>query len=159
MKIEDIIRRYKKKIERKTEAMNDYKQSNNIELLTAVSVCENEIEEAELIISALELSKAKEEGRLVVLPCKVGDTVFTTRWWDDVKEKCTDSKGKPFFRTIRQHKVTKEVFSPFGLDYIEWGKTVFLTREAAEKALSPICNTTKLPCAECNPVCEHRKGE
>jgi hypothetical protein len=31
--------------------------------------------------------------------------------------------------------------------------------EAAEKALSPICNTTKLPCAECNPCCEHRKGE
>jgi hypothetical protein len=31
--------------------------------------------------------------------------------------------------------------------------------EAAEKALSPICNTTKLPCAGCNPVCEHRKGE
>jgi hypothetical protein len=30
------------------------------------------------------------------------------------------------------------------------------TREAAEKALSPICNTTKLPCAGCNPVCEHR---
>ena len=82
-----------------------------------------------------EFAKAKAEGRLVVLPCKVGDTVFTTRWWDDVKEKCTDSKGKPFFRTIRKHKVTKEVFSPFGLDYIEWGKTVFLTREAAEKAL------------------------
>ena len=34
-----------------------------------------------------------------------------------------------------------------------------LTREAAEKALSPICNTTKLQCAECNPCCEHRKGE
>jgi len=102
------------------------------------------------------LAQAKADGRLVALPCKVGDTVFTTRWWDDVKEKCTDSKGKPFFRTIRKHKVTKEVFSPFGLDYIEWGKTVFLTREAAEKALSPICNTTKLPCAGCNPVCEHR---
>ena len=82
-----------------------------------------------------ELAQAKADGRLVVLPCKVGDTVFTTRWWDDVKEKCTDSKGKPFFRKIRKHKVTKEVFSPFGLDYIEWGKTVFLTREAAEKAL------------------------
>ena len=30
--------------------------------------------------------------------------------------------------------------------------------EAAEKALST-CNTTKLPCAECNPCCEHRRGE
>jgi hypothetical protein len=34
-----------------------------------------------------------------------------------------------------------------------------LARESAEKALSPICNTTKLQCAECNPCCEHRKGE
>ena len=28
--------------------------------------------------------------------------------------------------------------------------------EAAEKAL-PTCNVTKLPCAGCNPVCEHRE--
>lgn len=34
-----------------------------------------------------------------------------------------------------------------------------MDKEAAEKALSPICNTTKLPCAECNPCCEHRRGE
>ena len=31
-----------------------------------------------------------------------------------------------------------------------------LTREAAEKAI-PTCNVTKLPCAGCNPVCEHRE--
>ena len=29
--------------------------------------------------------------------------------------------------------------------------------EAAEKVL-PACNVTKLPCAGCNPVCEHREG-
>ena len=28
--------------------------------------------------------------------------------------------------------------------------------KAIEALLSPICNTTKLPCAECNPCCEHR---
>jgi hypothetical protein len=32
-----------------------------------------------------------------------------------------------------------------------------LTREAAESVL-PACNVTKLPCAGCNPVCEHRGG-
>ena len=32
-----------------------------------------------------------------------------------------------------------------------------LTHEAAEKVI-PTCNVTKLPCAGCNPVCEHRGG-
>lgn len=31
-----------------------------------------------------------------------------------------------------------------------------LTRETAEKVI-PTCNVTKLPCARCNPVCEHRE--
>lgn len=31
-----------------------------------------------------------------------------------------------------------------------------LTHEAAEKVL-PACNVTKLPCAGCNPCCEHRE--
>ena len=62
------------------------------------------------------LVEADRAGRLVVLPCKVGDTVYILRrtfdgadvvgetelWWDDIPQL---------------------------------GKTVFLTREAAEKAL------------------------
>ena len=63
-----------------------------------------------------ELAEADRAGRLVVLPCKVGDTVYILRrafdgadvvgetklWWDDIPQL---------------------------------GKTVFLTREEAEKAL------------------------
>ena len=62
------------------------------------------------------LLRAQADGRLVVLPCKVGDTVYILRrtfdgadvvgetelWWDDIPQL---------------------------------GKTVFLTREEAEKAL------------------------
>ena len=65
------------------------------------------------IVALMEADKA---GRLVVLPCKVGDTVYILRrtfdgadvvgetelWWDDIPQL---------------------------------GKTVFLTREEAEKAL------------------------
>ena len=64
----------------------------------------------------VEFAKADKEGRVVVLPCKVGDTVYILRrafdgadvvgetklWWDDIPQL---------------------------------GKTVFLTREEAEKAL------------------------
>ena len=63
-----------------------------------------------------ELLKADKDGRLVVLPCKVGDTVYILRrtfdgadvvgeaelWWDDIPQL---------------------------------GKTVFMTREEAAKAL------------------------
>ena len=82
-----------------------------------------------------ELAEADRAGRLVVLPCKVGAPVYTTHWWKDVKEKCTDSKGNSFYRTVHKNIIKKERFNPFGPDY-EWlGKTVFLTREEAEKAL------------------------
>ena len=78
---------------------------------------------------------AEQEGRLVVLPCKVGDPIYTTHWWKDVKEKCTDSKGNSFYRTVHKNIIKKGRFNPFGPDY-EWlGKTVFLTREEAEAAL------------------------
>lgn len=63
-----------------------------------------------------ELAEADKEGRVVVLPCKMGDTVYILRrafdgadvvgetklWWDDIPQL---------------------------------GKTVFLTREEAERAL------------------------
>ena len=63
-----------------------------------------------------ELAEADKDGRVVVLPCKVGDTVYILRrafdgadvvgetelWWDDIPQL---------------------------------GKTVFLTREEAENAL------------------------
>ena len=78
---------------------------------------------------------AEKEGRMILLPCKEGTTVYTIRWWDDVPETCTDSRGKKFQRMIREHKVTKEKFAPFGLDYTQFGIKVFLTREEAEKAL------------------------
>lgn len=67
------------------------------------------------------LMEADRAGRLVVLPCKVGDTVYILRrtfdgadvvgetelWWDDIPQL---------------------------------GKTVFLTREEAEKALEAMKN-------------------
>ena len=67
----------------------------------------------------VEIAEADKDGRVVVLPCKVGDTVYILRrafdgadvvgetelWWDDIPQL---------------------------------GKTVFLTREVAEKALEGI---------------------
>lgn len=79
------------------------------------------------------LLKAKAEGRLVVLPCRVGDEIY----------RIVKPSGvcKPFIPII------PDTVEPFGICYRnvmggyslipfdEIGKTVFLTREEAEAAL------------------------
>lgn len=77
----------------------------------------------------------EEQGRLIELPCKVGDTVWSTRWWDNKKiSKKID--GETWYRDIFQHKITKEKFSLYDLDKI--GKDVFLTKEEAEVKLEEL---------------------
>lgn len=70
-----------------------------------------------------EYTTAKREGRLLILPCNVGDTVY--RICHEYK------KGNPFIRavTFNQNNFWRIVFGG------EFGKTVFLTREEAEAAL------------------------
>lgn len=63
-----------------------------------------------------ELAEAEKAGRVVVLPCKVGDTVYTLR------------------RTFCGADVVGET-ELWWTDIPQLGKTVFSTREEAEKAL------------------------
>ena len=81
----------------------------------------------------LELLKADKDGRLVVLPCKVGDVVYgfhngqtilpmVAKWIE------TNADG---WTVAAQYVPMAPKFYKFS----EFGKTVFLTREEAEKAL------------------------
>ena len=83
-----------------------------------------------------ELYKADKEGRVVVLPCKVGDTVFA-RLNNKSKYVC-ECKVKQ----IVVGNIGFVTFAPIGDPEREYdvslrgfGKTVFLSREEAEKAL------------------------
>lgn len=78
---------------------------------------------------------AEEQGRLIKLPCKVGDIVYDTTWWDDVQEKIV-VKGKTYYRTVHKHKVTKLPFTYSDID--NFGKTVFLTKSEAEAKLKEL---------------------
>ena len=60
---------------------------------------------------------AEEQGLLIRLPCKIGDTVY------EVYQFCGDGAWE-----IDEHKIKLE-------DLNKIGKTVFLTREGAEAAL------------------------
>lgn len=65
-----------------------------------------------------ELAEADKDGRLVVLPCKPGDTVYTISW-----------------RLSGRHEIEKRVFSLTYFDPAKYGKDYFLSCEEAEKAL------------------------
>jgi hypothetical protein len=80
----------------------------------------------------VELAEADKDGRVVVLPCKVGDTVWRivrdgephiTR--DEVRDMCFADDMTPCIELVGGRVTFTEKF----------GKTVFLTREEAEKAL------------------------
>lgn len=92
----------------------------------------------DVIDKLAEYEDLEEQGKLVKLPCKIGDTVYDIAWWDNVQEKVV-VKGKTYYRTIHKHKVTE---LPFDYSDIgEFGKTVFLTREEAEAKLKELrCN-------------------
>ena len=79
------------------------------------------------------LAQAKADGRLVVLPCKVGTRVWVIGQDCDL---CHDmyTEEPCLFGDCEYRKVIESVFLPGMTD--EFGKTVFLTREAAEKAIA-----------------------
>ena len=83
-----------------------------------------------------ELAEADKDGRLVVLPCKVGQRVFALLDTDKHISECE----------VKQIGLGNEIgfvgLEPigargreYGVSLNGFGKTVFLTREAAEKAL------------------------
>lgn len=82
---------------------------------------------AEYLRKLKDYEDLEEQGRLVKLPCKVGDTVYKA---DKVREK------------IKQYKVihfeTDQVdFDNYDYCFLShFGKTVFLTREEAEAELN-----------------------
>lgn len=69
------------------------------------------------------LLRARAEGRLLVLPCPLGTTVF--------QAKRIMSPGYPY--PVTTYRVFEEEFDFCHLRY--WGKSCFLTREEAEAAL------------------------
>ena len=76
-----------------------------------------------------EYERAEEQGLLMRLPCKVGDSVFIIVGKDISKQgirKIEISDNGIIFKTNRQKRI---------FNVSEFGKTIFLTREEAEKKL------------------------
>lgn len=100
-------------------------------------------EQLALIERLRELAEADKDGRLAVLPCKVGDTLWVIgrdnvpRKMEleapDIRTVCTDEDNLCMSTCNRK----PDGFCAYRLrnDGADIGKTVFLTREEAEKTL------------------------
>ena len=100
-------------------------------------------EQLALLNRIRDLAKADRDGRVVVLPCKVGDTLWVTgrdnvpREMEleapDIRTVCTDEDNLCMSTCNRK----PDGFCAYRLrnDGADIGKTVFLTREEAERAL------------------------
>jgi len=80
-----------------------------------------------------ELAKAKTEGRLVVLPCKVGDTVYAVSGIDIILCKVIEITVKESGISYVQLYSTDDRIANYR--YENFCKTVFLTHEAALKQI------------------------
>ena len=98
-----------------------YAKSNNIDLNTGGNDFQDIIDK----LSEYEI--AEEEGRLVVLLCKVGDIVYSATSYSGI---C-----KHEIRKIIVDKRGAFACSSCKFPISEFGKRLFLTREEAEKAL------------------------
>ena len=86
----------------------------------------------------VELMKADVEGRVLILPCKVGDTIYFARANPILQYKVTGYEmGEVSISQVRSKHVDKETGLTFNFTFRPGsiGKTVFLSREEAEKAL------------------------
>ena len=83
-----------------------------------------------------ELAQAKKKGRLVVLPCDVGDKLYDVTL-GEVREKTVISLSMLLSKSVNHLVIHAENFRNAVTSYElqDIGKTVFLTREAAEAAL------------------------
>jgi len=87
-----------------------------------ISAKEPDDEEIDAIYEKLkEYEDLEEQGLLLRLPCRVGDAV-----WGIENFKCDGTLRNP-------PQITETKFNHYLLDFV--GKTVFLTRAEAEKAL------------------------
>jgi hypothetical protein len=82
---------------------------------------------------AQELTKAKADGRLAVLPCKAGDTIWKIKAVFSYFSKPMEDRVERIIITNSEILVYCTSGTKFSVNSI--GKTVFLSREEAEKAL------------------------
>lgn len=94
-------------------------------------------EQLALLNHIRDLAEADRDGRLVMPPCKAGDTVYEVTSRKTISEYRVKAIRVELFCTFIEWDIVAGFVdkSIFGVPVDEIGKTVFLTREEAAKAL------------------------
>lgn len=127
-------------IKQKTANTRKIKEMCSGEIVQSILDIEYLIEQIESLKSKnermqAELARYREtiaDGRMVELPCEVGDDMFSF-CWDREKEKYQVRAGK--IKNVRYDSMDNSVTVSDGEQFCCLGKRAFLTREEAEKAL------------------------
>ena len=93
----------------------------------------------------LDLVRAKQEGRIIVPPCKVGDTVYRLKKRRGIWEVLPREVVSITHRLDHLHRLVWEIFTT-AQDRL--GKTVFLTKDEAEQALNRLLAMPQPPKGE-----------
>lgn len=108
-----------------------------------IEPCEMNSHHCRMILEKLaEYEDLEEQGLLVRLPCKVGDTVYV-KLSAYCKTKYTEAQVRDYTHFISCGfcvVVTSEKFDKQSIPFSEFGKSIFLTREEAEKKLEEMKN-------------------
>lgn len=123
------------RLTKRDSAGNALKNCEDCEIKFRESCCSKQLCLNALINKLATYEDTEEQGKLVILPCKVGDALFVTdegtilpavrmvesiTWWD----------GKISILAVNEH--TGSTYRCFAEDF---GETVFLTREEAKAAM------------------------
>lgn len=82
---------------------------------------------------AAELIRADKEGHVVVLPCKVGDTVYVS--YGEGYRPCVVDRIHVLSKNEVQIRARYPTTETLSISASDFSKTVFLTREEAEESL------------------------
>ena len=82
----------------------------------------------------------EEQGRLIELPCKIGDTVYVVEDWGYRKELKEREVGVITLKGINDfsNEFWEDVYGGILGNFSDIGKTVFLTKVEAEAALKEL---------------------
>ena len=129
----------------------DWKNSNSMMWKKVDDLeCNDMVKKAmkDVLKKLAEYEDLEQQGKLLKLPCAVGDTVHHLCTFKngeseiiEMKVECVEPCG-----AIRQHKGVCEIWNVYAetdytkayFKFFDFGKTVFLTREEAEAALKEL---------------------
>lgn len=142
MNIDEFIEHTKEKAE-EYKYRASFFESDNPMNKACIKVAKDHEQLAEWLEKSKEYQQLEEQGRLIKLPCKVGDKVYRIRKKESVIEmrvlqiycrKNCDGKTRIWFDTI--HIDNNEFENSYFVEDI--GKTVFLTKSEAEAKLKEL---------------------